>query len=81
MGAPQLLPIGPSPVPPPASIAAEKLHLLLLKSHRLGNRVRHRFAQALLALAETGHYQTLGYSSIYQYAEKHFGYRRTLYSF
>jgi len=39
--------------------------------------VRHRFLRGLLAMAESRSYRQLGYSTIHQYAEKHFGYRAT----
>jgi hypothetical protein len=58
-------------------ITAEEIHANLLKTHRIGNIARHRFAQWLLALHESELYIELGYSSTPQYAEARFRLCRT----
>jgi hypothetical protein len=69
--------MGAPPTLPADSTTARKLHLLLKKSNRIGNRVRLRFSMALLSLCESNLHRLLGYASIEQYAEKHFGFHRT----
>jgi hypothetical protein len=58
-------------------VSAEELHQYLLTAHRVGNWARHRYVTGLLALLESRHYVSLGCSSVFQYAEKHFGHQRT----
>jgi hypothetical protein len=60
----------------PQTISAEELHTLLLRCHRLGARARLRLIGALLALSRSQLYVTLGFSSIRQYAARHFGYSK-----
>ncbi|MBI4606993.1 MAG: hypothetical protein HY721_33945, partial [Planctomycetes bacterium] len=69
-------PAGSSPGNPP-SISAGELHRICLRTFRLGNSARLKFLRALHALSQGGLYRLLGYSSIQQYAEKHFGYERS----
>jgi hypothetical protein len=60
----------------PPSISAEELHKLLLEAHQLGNQIRHKFLVLLLTLKRTRLYLKLGCSSIRQYAERYFQFRR-----
>ena len=60
-----------------AGLSAEKLHELLVTTHVVGNVARRKFIQVLYALHVSRLYFKLGYSSVVQYAEKHFKYRRT----
>src|SRR5262249_42984008 len=61
----------------PPTLSAEEIHKILVQSFRLGNRLRRKFLEALLLLSETKLYLLLGYSSIFQYAAKHFDYERS----
>ncbi len=56
-----------------APLSAEELHAVLKKAFVLGNHVRRKFITALLAMEEGKHFRKLGFSSIAQYAERHFG--------
>lgn len=67
----------PVPLQNPPTLSAEEVHKILLQSYQLGNRLRRKFLEALLLLSETKLYLMLGYSSIFQYAEKHFDYHRS----
>jgi len=59
------------------TLSAEELHLYLLKAFTVGNRAKRKLIDGLLHLHESRFYLLLGYSSIFQYAEKFFGYQRT----
>jgi len=59
------------------TLSAEELHLYLLKAFTIGNRAKRKLIDGLLHLHESRFYLLLGYSSIFQYAEKFFGYQRT----
>ena len=61
----------------PWTISAKELHRYLLKAYRLENRLRRRFIDGLFAMAESKLFLKLGCSSVFQYAEKYFGYGRT----
>jgi hypothetical protein len=65
------------PLENPPTLSAEEVHGILVQSYRLGNRLRRKFLEALLLLSETKLYLMLGYSSVFQYAEKHFDYHRS----
>src|SRR5256885_5858236 len=67
----------PPPIPPPAkpsldlpTLSPEELHLYLLKAFTIGNRAKRKLIDGLLHLHESRFYLLLGYSSIFQYAEK-----------
>jgi hypothetical protein len=60
----------------PPSISADELHKLLLEAHQLGNQIRHKFLALLLTLKRSQLYLKLGCSSIRQYAERYFHFRR-----
>ena len=57
-----------------STVSPDELHRFLLKAYRIGNRARHKFARALLAMYRSRFYASLGYSTIAHYAEKHFFY-------
>jgi len=73
----------PSPATSPSSdrtvplASADQIHAYLVKTHRIGNRTRLRFARLLAALAESRLYVQLGHPSITQYAEQCFGVQRS----
>ena len=67
----------PSTVANPETLSAEELHRACLTAFRVGNRSRYKFARALATLHATKLYLKLGYSSVAQYAEAHFGYQRS----
>ncbi len=51
--------------------------MILLKAFKVGALSRRKFLQALLAMDSSRLYLQLGFSSIAQYAEKHFGCQHT----
>ncbi|MBI4584111.1 MAG: hypothetical protein HY717_08820, partial [Planctomycetes bacterium] len=65
------------PLDNPPAVSAEELHTILLKAFKVGNLARRKFIQALLAMDSSRLYLQLGFSSIAQYAEKHFGCQHT----
>jgi len=58
-------------------LSAEELHKILFRAHRIGNAARRKFIAGLLAMASSRLYLKLGFSSIEQYVESSFGYKRS----
>ena len=56
----------------PSTISADDLHKILMKTYAIGNLARRRFISALYAMDSSKLYIKLGFSSIFQYTEKHF---------
>ena len=61
---------------------AQELHCTLIRCFKAGNGLRLEFINSLRVLHSTGLYYPLGYSSVAQYAQKHFFFQKsTTYEF
>jgi 5-methylcytosine-specific restriction endonuclease McrA len=62
----------PSCAHPLHHLTAEELHLYILKTFRLNNKVRHRLLRAILAMDETRQYLEVGSRDMIAYQMTHF---------
>jgi HNH endonuclease len=65
------------PVPNLPTISAQEIHANNLRAFRIGNQARYELNQGLRVLHSSGLLKDLEYTSITEYAEVHFGFKRS----
>ena len=65
------------PLAAPDLFSPEGIHEYLLRAHRISNELRFKFIEALRALDEGRFFHSLGFPTMWAYAEHFFGWERS----
>ena len=65
------------PLSAPDWLSPEGIHEYLLRAHTISNEIRFKFIQALRALDEGRFFHSLGFPTMWAYAEEFFGWERS----
>ena len=65
------------PLSAPDWLSPEGIHEYLLRAHRISNELRFKFIEALRALDEGRFFHSLGFPTMWAYAEHFFGWERS----
>ena len=65
------------PLQAPDLLSPEGIHEYLLRAHRISNELRFKFIEALRALDEGRFFSSLGFPTMWAYAEQFFGWERS----
>src|SRR5688572_20221478 len=68
---------GHDPLAAPDLLSPEGIHEYLLRAHRISNELRFKFIEALRALDEGRFFHSLGFPTMWAYAEHFFGWERS----